>query len=1042
MRPISLTIEGLRSFRSSVTLEFTDRDHIAIVGDTGAGKSSILEAMTYALYGRTTFTVQGNQELMNDTSTNLRVVFRFQVCGEDWEVTRTLRRSGKGEVGQAKALLRRLGDDDEAIEQIEQVRRVDLRIKELLGLDSEAFLRTVVLPQGRFAQLLVADTPTERSAILRQVWRTHELEAAGEEAQKALQVAEQVRTRLEDAASGHPPDPEAHLTELREKLTEASAEVAASNETERAAEADRETVRVAEGEAKTAACVMERLGRVDVERVAAGLEPLAERARGFAEQLTALDQRLEELETERGRIPSDDGPTSEEVAAALRMLPSLDALVTSSEEAAADLRDSIELASAKNATAEELEKGAADARTRSESHAVARPPLEDAVLAAKKRLHEIEQYYRRSEDREANLREAEKQVEGLRTKEAGYAEPLEQAKERASRATREGVEAEEHLTAAQRSESAAHAARQLHPGDSCPVCRRKLLAGWEAPADAGLDEAGRIEKEARKAARAAADTVTRLETELQGIRRRVVEAEVDVAECEARSQEARQELAGETDLGPSSSLPDRHSVLAPLMAAKEEAEAALADHCCVADRLDGEANRQDTAAKLGRQDAANAHRTAVRSRQVATSRLKDLMAALRAIPDPFRPELDLPSDAAEIREVDTKPIARNAASAKAREHTLNKRRRELERLAVLIGESETSRTALARRRTDELERPLRELARRLQNHRDVLVESVSQLGLDREIPHAAATEVEALESHLGDLRTAWTDIATAAEQQSRAAARRVEGARTRLKTVGENMGESVDSGDPDAVLRKARAQAEEARFRERTAGEDVESFAAVASDVRCLLTLLDETKDKVFALRDLSEALKDGRFPKWLTLRRSRRLLIHASQMLGEVSGGKYSFVDPQETDEQWRVLDRDSNQPRTPASLSGGEQFLASLSLALGMVEMMARSGGRLEAIFLDEGFGSLDRRNLDAAIEALEKVASTGRMVAVISHVRAVAEQIDHVLAVSREATGSQAVWLSARQREQLAASDLELEAMTIAGLGEASPLGGLLD
>ena len=64
------------------------------------------------------------------------------------------------------------------------------------------------------------------------------------------------------------------------------------------------------------------------------------------------------------------------------------------------------------------------------------------------------------------------------------------------------------------------------------------------------------------------------------------------------------------------------------------------------------------------------------------------------------------------------------------------------------------------------------------------------------------------------------------------------------------------------------------------------------------------------------------------------------------------------------RVLDQDSGQARSPASLSGGEQFIASLSLALGMVEMMARSGGRLESLFLDEGFGSLDRNNLDAAV------------------------------------------------------------------------------
>ena len=65
MRPLELTIEGLRSFREPVTLDLRGRDRIAIVGDTGAGKSSVIEAITYALYGQPTFTGL-NRELMND----------------------------------------------------------------------------------------------------------------------------------------------------------------------------------------------------------------------------------------------------------------------------------------------------------------------------------------------------------------------------------------------------------------------------------------------------------------------------------------------------------------------------------------------------------------------------------------------------------------------------------------------------------------------------------------------------------------------------------------------------------------------------------------------------------------------------------------------------------------------------------------------------------------------------------------------------------------------------------------------------------------
>jgi DNA repair protein SbcC/Rad50 len=100
----------------------------------------------------------------------------------------------------------------------------------------------------------------------------------------------------------------------------------------------------------------------------------------------------------------------------------------------------------------------------------------------------------------------------------------------------------------------------------------------------------------------------------------------------------------------------------------------------------------------------------------------------------------------------------------------------------------------------------------------------------------------------------------------------------------------------------------------------------------------------------------------------------------------------------------------------------------------MMARSGGRLESLWLDEGFGALDRSNLDAAIDALAAVAARGRMVAVISHIRAVAEQVNDVLSVTREATGSEARWLNPAQRAQLATSDLSNDT--------ASALSGLID
>jgi len=85
-------------------------------------------------------------------------------------------------------------------------------------------------------------------------------------------------------------------------------------------------------------------------------------------------------------------------------------------------------------------------------------------------------------------------------------------------------------------------------------------------------------------------------------------------------------------------------------------------------------------------------------------------------------------------------------------------------------------------------------------------------------------------------------------------------------------------------------------------------------------------------------------------------------------------------------------------------------------------RSGGRLDALFLDEGFGSLDANALDGALGELERRASGGRLVAVISHLRAVAERIETVLSVASTPAGSEAHWITGPEREAVVRAELE--------------------
>ncbi len=170
------------------------------------------------------------------------------------------------------------------------------------------------------------------------------------------------------------------------------------------------------------------------------------------------------------------------------------------------------------------------------------------------------------------------------------------------------------------------------------------------------------------------------------------------------------------------------------------------------------------------------------------------------------------------------------------------------------------------------------------------------------------------------------------------------------------------------------------------------------------------------SLSELARLLQDAQFVGHVIQRRQRQLLIVASQILGSMTGDAYGFAS------DFDIVDRSTNQPRPTRTLSGGETFLASLALALALFEIAARSGTQLDALFLDEGFGSLDANTLDEALSSLELQASGGRLVAVVSHVRAGAERIETVLEVTRSAAGSCAECRGAAEPELMLAEELE--------------------
>jgi exonuclease SbcC len=152
----------------------------------------------------------------------------------------------------------------------------------------------------------------------------------------------------------------------------------------------------------------------------------------------------------------------------------------------------------------------------------------------------------------------------------------------------------------------------------------------------------------------------------------------------------------------------------------------------------------------------------------------------------------------------------------------------------------------------------------------------------------------------------------------------------------------------------------------------------------------------------LAALLRSDAFPRWLVASALDALVADASRSLAELSGGQFELAH---TDGEFLVVDHSDADSRRPVkTLSGGETFQASLALALALSEQLATlaSAGavRLDSIFLDEGFGTLDEANLEIVAGTLENLASLGdRMVGVITHVPALAERVPVRFVVNRD-------------------------------------------
>ncbi len=195
----------------------------------------------------------------------------------------------------------------------------------------------------------------------------------------------------------------------------------------------------------------------------------------------------------------------------------------------------------------------------------------------------------------------------------------------------------------------------------------------------------------------------------------------------------------------------------------------------------------------------------------------------------------------------------------------------------------------------------------------------------------------------------------------------------------------------DREIGRLEGRISEMERRVRRKGEVEEELAKVRKDLDLWEPLLED--------------LHQEAFPDWLYRRLQKNLLERANRLLEELSQGRYRLDTQEKGGLEYRVQDLWTGAWRSADTLSGGEAFLASLALALALSEELA--GSRLEALFLDEGFGTLDAETLELVGGVLERLGSRGRMLGVITHVRALAERFPNRLRVRKARGESEVEW-----------------------------------
>ena len=999
-----LRIVGIGPFAGEHTVDFSafeDSGLFLLDGPTGAGKSTLIDAITFALYGDVARTKDASKDRLRSNhisdSDPSEADLVFEVASGIYRVTRTPAYTPAGKKSQrnSKSTLTRVVEDPDAPDgwrTVEPIasgpRDVGSEIPAIVGLDKDQFLQTIVLPQGKFSQFLNA-TSDAREQILRDIFDTQIyvdftkalVDAAasskrGIEERRVAAIGAFERVRSLDDALSEDVHTNTPGTEDRADAAEEDAQLDAGAEDssavtqwaqgacERAQAAHAQTLRVAEvattaaREASRALSEGRSLAEAQVEhaRVSATLAELAASEDSIASDRERAGQARRALAV---------APLDAAVAEASARLEAAGDQVAALSPVLGD-DNSIDPASLTPEAVAALGDRAQNLRDEATR---TRGSLEEA-LAVERSLPEaraqIESLRSRREQASARIAsiEAERETLPLRIEQATEALRLMRADadtlpEAAStlRAINERLDASMQadllrsalLGASDELREATVAAKLANAaaadGHDLWIAQSASALALELEEDTPCPVCGST---AHPAPAPAADgEITREQVaELDQARDR---AESELRDAQARHQDLVRRIAqlNEVAGAPTPTLETERDRAAELVAKLEalspqitEIEAALAQERTRLDGLtDALASARESAASLA-------------------STLQERESAL----------------AAAVARVETERADYNSLDERAA--ALDEHAHRAASLAGACADWDNARAALAQAQ--------RSLA-------DALTEQGLQADSWRSLL-LPLPQVEALEARVAAHEKALfaAHEALASERLTRAAAASAPDLEALTETARKAEEDATLAARASGILEQHCAQLDTARASLEQALEALARAREQAGPIRRLADIAAASGPENLASTPLSA---------WVLIARLEEVLAAANPRLAAISSGRYELVSVPDDGTASRksglglaIIDHDTDALRSPRTLSGGETFYTSLALALGLADVVSAEAGGVElrTMFIDEGFGSLDSHTLSLVMAQLQALRCAGRTVGVISHVEEMATQI----------------------------------------------------